>query len=90
MCTCGNCTTQQSLPSKAGHGQTFQCKEFTLIMQKSKGINKEMRLLCQRKEQLSTDQGCLLWGMRVAVPAKLKPRSLREYILHIQNEVIGS
>lgn len=42
------------------------------------GVSEEMRLLYQRKEQLSTDQGCLLWGMRVAVPAKLQPRILRE------------
>ena len=42
------------------------------------GVSEEMKPLYQRKEQLSTDQGCLLWGMRVVVPAKLQPRLLRE------------
>ena len=42
------------------------------------GVSEQLKSLYQRKEQLSTDQGCLLWGMRVVVPAKLQPRLLRE------------
>ena len=44
----------------------------------SQGVEEVMRPLYQRREQLSTDQGCLLWGMRVIVPAKLQPRILSE------------
>ena len=34
-------------------------------------VKEELRQLYQRREQLATDQGCLLWGMRVVVPTKL-------------------
>ena len=37
-----------------------------------------MRPLYQRREQLATDQGCLLWGMRVIIPTKLQSRILSE------------
>ena len=46
-------------------------------------FSEEMRPFYQRKEQLATDQGCLLWGMRVIVPAKLQSRLLKElYFTH--------
>ena len=32
----------------------------------------------QRKDQLSTDQGCLLWGQRVIIPTMLQARMLQE------------
>ena len=41
-------------------------------------VRKELKPLYLRREQLSTDQGCLLWGMRVIVPASLQNRMLGE------------
>jgi len=41
-------------------------------------VSEEMRPFYQRKEQLATDQGCLLWGTRVIVPAKLQLRLLKK------------
>ena len=42
------------------------------------GVSEQMRPLYQRREQLATNQGCLLWGMRVVVPTKLQSRILSE------------
>ena len=42
------------------------------------GVSEQMRPLYQRREQLATDQGCLLWGMRVVIPIKLQSRILSE------------
>ena len=46
------------------------------------GVSEVMRPLYQRREQLATDQGCLLWGMRVVVPTKLQSRILSELCNH--------
>ena len=32
--------------------------------------NPELKPFCMRKDQLSTDQGCILWGSRVIIPPK--------------------
>ena len=41
-------------------------------------VSEALKPLYQRREQLATDQGCLVWGMRVAVPTKLLSRILSE------------
>ena len=37
-----------------------------------------LKLFYQRRDQLSTDQGCLLWGTRVVIPDSLRSRLLKE------------
>ena len=42
-------------------------------------VNKEtLKPFCQRKEQLSTDQGCVLWGLQVIIPPTLQTQLLNE------------
>ena len=43
-----------------------------------RGVSEELKPLYQRRNQLATDQGCLVWGMRVVVPTKLQSRILSE------------
>ena len=38
----------------------------------------ELKPFYQRKDQLSTDQGCLLWGLRVIIPTNVQARLLNE------------
>lgn len=40
--------------------------------------DKNLRTYFEKREQLSTDQGCLLWGSRVVVPPNLRKRLLHE------------
>jgi hypothetical protein len=40
--------------------------------------NEQMRPYFQRKEELSTERGCLLWGARVIVPPQLRTQVLEE------------
>ena len=35
-------------------------------------VSEALKPLYQRREQLASDQGCLVWGMRVVVPTKLQ------------------
>ena len=42
-------------------------------------VSEVMRPLYQKRKQLATNQGCLLWGMRVVVPTKLQSRILSEF-----------
>ena len=42
------------------------------------GVNDNLKPFYQRKDQLSTDQGCLLWGTRVIIPEVLQARLLQE------------
>ena len=37
----------------------------------------------RRREELSSQDGCILWGSRVIVPSRLKPRLLEE--LHMDH-----
>ena len=43
-----------------------------------KGVSENLKAFHQRQDQLSTDQGCLLWGTRVVIPEKLQKRLLNE------------
>ena len=43
-------------------------------------VREDLKPFYSRKHQLSTDQGCLVWGMRVVVPISLQTRMLR--VLH--------
>ena len=38
----------------------------------------ELKPFYQHKDQLSTDQGCLLWGLRVIIPTNVQTRLLNE------------
>ena len=42
------------------------------------GVEDNLKPFYQRKDQLTTDQGCLLWGTRVIVPKVLQSRLLQE------------
>ena len=41
-------------------------------------VREDLKPFYSRKHQLSTDQGCLVWGMRVVVPTSLQTRMLGE------------
>ena len=43
-----------------------------------KGVSDALKPFYQRRDQLSTDQGCLLWGTRVVIPDSLRSRLLKE------------
>ena len=38
----------------------------------------EFRAFVQRKDELTIENGCLLWGLRVIIPPKLRPKLLQE------------
>lgn len=63
-------TAKDPLPSKV------YC--YTMEGWPQQTVSEKMKPFYQWKEQLATDQGCLLWRMRVIVPAKLQVRLLRE------------
>ena len=44
----------------------------------NKPVDENIQPFYQRKDQLSTDQGCLLWGRRVIMPTTLQARMLNE------------
>ena len=41
-------------------------------------VEPEFRTYSQRKKELMVEQGCLLWGLRVVVPSKLRPKLLQD------------
>lgn len=43
-----------------------------------KEIPEELKMFHKKKEELSVEQGCVLWGTRVIAPAKLRSAVLRE------------
>ena len=43
-----------------------------------KEIPEELKVFHKRKDELSVEQGCVLWGTRVIVPAKLRSAVLKE------------
>ena len=43
-----------------------------------KGVSDNLLTFYQRQDQLSTDQGCLLWGTRVVVVKVLQARLLNK------------
>ena len=43
-----------------------------------KGVSDELKPFYQRRDHLSTDQGCVLWGTRVIIPNSLRSRLLKE------------
>jgi hypothetical protein len=43
----------------------------------------DIAIFWRRKDELSVDQGCLVWGSRVVIPSKLRPAVLR--MLHDQH-----
>ena len=48
-----------------------------------KGVSENLKAFHLRRDQLSTDQGCLLWGTRVVIPEKLQGCLLDElYYTH--------
>ena len=48
-----------------------------------KGMSDKLKLFYQRRNQLSTNQGCLLWGTRVIIPDSLRSRLLKELYYRI-------
>ena len=44
----------------------------------SKPVHEKLKPFYQRKDHLSTDQGCLLWGLRVIIPTRLQACLLNE------------
>ena len=42
------------------------------------GVSDGLKPFYQRRDQLSTDQGCVLWGTRVIIPDSLRSRLLKE------------
>lgn len=43
-----------------------------------KKVSEEQKVYYKKKEELSVEQGCVLWGTRVVVPAKLRTAVLNE------------
>ena len=43
-----------------------------------RGVEDNLKPFYHRKDQLTTDQGCLLWGTRVIIPKVLQSRLLQE------------
>ena len=42
------------------------------------GVNDDLKSYYQKRDQLSSDQGCILWGTRVVIPEVLQARLLKE------------
>ena len=57
--------------------------EFTMNGWPNHVDDDELLPFYTRRHELSCDQGCLLWGMRVIIPQKLQERMLEE--LHIEH-----
>lgn len=57
--------------------------EYTLNGWPNHVADDELSPYFTRRHELSCDQGCLLWGMRVVIPEKLQERMLEE--LHIEH-----
>ena len=57
--------------------------EYTLNGWPNHVDDDELRPFFTRRHELSCDQGCLLWGMRVIIPEKLQERMLQE--LHVKH-----
>ena len=55
-----------------------QVLQYTLEGWPQKGVSDNLKIFYQRRDQLSTDQGCLLWGTRVIVPEVWHGRLLNE------------
>ena len=55
-----------------------QVYQYVLEGWPQKGVNGNLKTFYQWRDQLSTDQGCLLWGTRVVIPDKLQGRLLNE------------
>ena len=55
-----------------------QVLQYTLEGWPQKGISDNLKIFYQRRDQLSMDQGCLLWGTRVIVPEVLQACLLNE------------
>ena len=55
-----------------------QVYRFVLEGWSQRGVDDSLKPFYQRKDQLTTDQGCLLWGTRVIIPLSLQARLLQE------------
>ena len=55
-----------------------QVYQFMLEGWPQRGVEDSLKPFYQRKDQLTTDQGCLLWGTRVIIPPALQARLLQE------------
>ena len=42
--------------------------------------DEQMKPYFRRRAELSIDKGCILWGMRVVIPAKFRDRLLNDLI----------
>jgi len=42
------------------------------------GVNDDLKSYHQKQDQLSSDQGCILWGTRVVIPQVLQAHLLKE------------
>ena len=45
-----------------------QVYQFVVEGWPQEGVNDNLKTFYQQRDQLSTDQGCLLWGTRVVIP----------------------
>ena len=59
-------------------GVLSQVYQFVLEGWPLRGVDDSLKPFYQRKDQLTTDQGCLLWGTRVIIPPSLQARLLQE------------
>ena len=55
-----------------------QVYQYVLGGWPQKGVSDALKPFYQQRDQLSTDQGCLLWGTRVVIPDSLRSRLLKE------------
>ena len=55
-----------------------QVLQYTLEGWLQKGVSDNLKIFYQRRDQLSMDQGCLLWGTRIIVPEVWQGRLLNE------------
>jgi len=57
--------------------------QYVLVSWPQKGVSDGLKPFYQRRDQLSMDQGCLLWGTRVVIPNSLRNHLLKElYCTH--------
>ena len=52
--------------------------EYTLARWPNHVIEEELKPYFTRRHELTADQGCVLWGMRVMIPSLLRNRLLQE------------
>lgn len=65
--------------SKATHKDAELSRLHRFIMEGwPKEVSEELKVYYKKREELSVEQGCVLWGTRVVVPTKLRTAVLKE------------